>query len=454
MRYSAEHYRNYGMSMMELSRKGLTVADAFCETKDVIIYGYSIHSRDISLDLKELHNVLCFIDRNKEGDFFEGIPIYRVSNPIVEELVMKHPDVVIIVTPYSYYREICEGLRIKFPNTRVVSLYWVFSQVKRYNSEKLYGIDINSYSKGYLEKFLDNEKSDIKRIIVTGTVYTLLLCMLLLDEWESTLFLVAGPHSRKMADELHKNEIPVLFEDDYVYINHDINYAIAEYGVNQNLSVWGHDHTPTNRAFLEMGINVVEDGTGNYYPNRWKEFKTVLDSFEFYKTFGEDPLVKSIYLLGYLPIPDIIKEKVRLFDLRECWNNKSEDEKAMIMDIFGFPKDKITEDVKSGHDVLLCTRSFENKDLKKEEIIDFYKEIIDNYGAEKMLIKPHPRDNLDYENEFPGCRKLDGGFPIQLLSFIDVGIRKVAVTGISTVAMFFKGDNVDVYDDSMFKDWL
>ena len=55
-------------------------------------------------------------------------------------------------------------------------------------------------------------------------------------------------------------------------------------------------------------------------------------------------------------------------------------------------------------------------DLKTRKRI--FEDIIRDYAnGAPVIIKPHPRDSLDYQKEFPSCLVLDSNFPIEVLNF-------------------------------------
>lgn len=64
-------------------------------------------------------------------------------------------------------------------------------------------------------------------------------------------------------------------------------------------------------------------------------------------------------------------------------------------------------------------------DLETRERI--FRDIIELYGkGMQIILKPHPRDLLDYEKCFPGCVVLSGKFPMEMMNFLpDIHVKKV-----------------------------
>lgn len=64
--------------------------------------------------------------------------------------------------------------------------------------------------------------------------------------------------------------------------------------------------------------------------------------------------------------------------------------------------------------VLILTQPLCELPVRKQ----IFKDIVDQYGKNAtVLIKPHPRDEMDYEIEFPDCIVLEKRFPVEVLNF-------------------------------------
>ena len=86
-----------------------------------------------------------------------------------------------------------------------------------------------------------------------------------------------------------------------------------------------------------------------------------------------------------------------------------------------------------------------------------FSDIIEQYGVVEgrpgqILIKPHPRDVLDYEKEFPEHIVLSGSFPMEMLNFFP-GLRFRKVISVFTVpnAIQFADEIVFLGKDFMDK---
>ncbi len=88
----------------------------------------------------------------------------------------------------------------------------------------------------------------------------------------------------------------------------------------------------------------------------------------------------------------------------------------------------LTEAKKDGRPVVLILTEPLCSDLKTREKL--FRDMIDEYGTIDgkegvIVMKPHPRDVLDYQMLFPDEIVLDGSFPMEILNFMDVTFDRV-----------------------------
>ena len=85
-----------------------------------------------------------------------------------------------------------------------------------------------------------------------------------------------------------------------------------------------------------------------------------------------------------------------------------------------------------------------------------FRDIVAKYGKDaQVILKPHPRDVLDYHKLFPEDIVLDGKFPMEILNFIE-GLEFDQVVSVYTVPdsihfakekVFLGDDFMDLYED-------
>ncbi len=214
-----------------------------------------------------------------------------------------------------------------------------------------------------------------------------------------------------------------------------------------------------NMSYSQFFLNhmkecyLLEDGCINYNKemleksSKKKEknnFKTLRDKFLkrskiHYKSFGLSDKIEKIYLTGIAEIPKIIKNKVEIIDIKEKWKQLPEEEKKGILNIFNINNSILEKLQKKEKRILLITQTFsEDGFISEEEKIKMYKEIVEMYPNQKVVIKPHPRETTDYKKIFPSLDIIEGKFPLEVLMLLGVEFKEV-VTVYSTAALNFKG---------------
>lgn len=134
-----------------------------------------------------------------------------------------------------------------------------------------------------------------------------------------------------------------------------------------------------------------------------------------------DMEVNDISVLEY-PCPKYI-EKPR----RELTKRLTEEDKHRLLGIFLDNSEELEKQLKSGkhheNKVLILTEPL--CDLETRERI--FRDIIAEYGQQaQVILKPHPRDVLDYESRFGEYLVLDKKFPMEMLNFLpDFTVEKV-----------------------------
>lgn len=294
-----------------------------------------------------------------------------------------------------------------------------------------------------------------KNALVLETIYSLFL-YLLINSPKNTYFFV-----EKTFFDLNKNIFENINSYEIIRIEKNLKRAyfynkIKKIFDNRYLRnyfsqkkknyeyIYGLDHTLIGNFFIDINFILLEDGTSNYTINKEKKINKIkriimgrnLD-------MGRDKRIKKIYLTGLAPIPEEIKNKVEIVNLKELWNKKTKEEQEEILDIFNFDFE-IIEKIKKRRIILFTQPLSEDKVITEDEKINLYKKIIKNYNINQIILKKHPREITDYKKYFD-IEILDQSFPSELLSILDINFKK-AVTIFSTAACTLSKDiEVDFY---------
>ena len=106
----------------------------------------------------------------------------------------------------------------------------------------------------------------------------------------------------------------------------------------------------------------------------------------------------------------------------------TEEDKKLLTALFIENSDQLTQALKkageSGRPKVLILTEPLCKDLSMRRRL--FEDMINEYGtvggqAAVIVVKPHPRDKLDYTEIFPQHIVLDGFFPMEILNFVQIG---------------------------------
>ena len=133
--------------------------------------------------------------------------------------------------------------------------------------------------------------------------------------------------------------------------------------------------------------------------------------------------------------------------------NLTEADKDCLLGIFLENKERLVTQLSSGENhenkILILTEPLCDLETRKR----IFRDIIDIYGKDaQVIIKPHPRDVLDYELEFPDCVVLSGRFPMEMMNFLpDIRVKKVISVFTVPSSIRFAEETVFLGEDFMDK---
>lgn len=223
----------------------------------------------------------------------------------------------------------------------------------------------------------------------------------------------------------------------------------------QKIEIYGDSDLALGKfCFGDFRINLLEDGTKNYMTNletiKKQKFylkERIFYDFKIRKNKFEN--IEKIYLTTFLckEIPTHLKNKnVEIINMKELWDKKSLKEKNIIKECFDF-NDTILTTLNSNNKIsILFTQPLsEDKVLTEDEKIFLYRQIINKYPDETIIIKKHPREKTDYSKYFPELPLIKENYPTELLMLMDIKFYR-AITLFSTAVFGFDKDiKIDFY---------
>lgn len=175
---------------------------------------------------------------------------------------------------------------------------------------------------------------------------------------------------------------------------------------------------------IEDGLDCIRyfdtaryDNRGHFKLKAWLAKKNLIFIQNGYSKYCLDMEVNDCSVLEY-PCPYYI-ERPR----KELTAGLGEEEKEILLSVFIEDWSKLEQTLREGtnheHKILILTEPLCDLETRKRifrDIIARY-QMIDGKRAQ-VLLKPHPRDILNYEEVFPEHIVLDGKFPMEILNYI------------------------------------
>lgn len=288
-----------------------------------------------------------------------------------------------------------------------------------------------------------------------------LLIYLLLFNLENTIFITYCDYyeeNKKFYNKLSNNLILIknyevnnilkkrIFTPVRKYILRIFYFRNAEIKkiIKENIDVYGQDHSTIGKILVKKtNFFLIEDGTINYKNFKEIFFKKILKNLlGLTRVYGREKKVKKIYLTGLAPIPEEIKNKVEIIDLKKLWEQKTKEEQQEILEIFGF--NNIINKLKE-RDIILFTQPLsEDGIISEQEKVNLYSKIVSKYPNEKLILKRHPREKTNYMEIFKEVLVLEENFPSEIFDLLEINFKK-GVTLFSTAVLNCKTEEIDFY---------
>lgn len=266
------------------------------------------------------------------------------------------------------------------------------------------------------------------------------------DRGNIVINMLARIRYTKLLGKLQEPYVPVDFKeykDIYVFCDSDpIGYYLSY------KKIYYHA--------LEDGLNCLEtydtaryDNRGHFAFKAWMAAHNLIFIQNGYGKYCLDMEVNDISVLPY-PIDKHV-EKPRA----ELVENLSEEDKGVLLHLFIENMDELQQTLDCGQEdkILVLTEPLCDLQVRKRIFADVIREYGRIDGKEgQILIKPHPRDVLDYDKEFSEYIILNKMFPMEMLNFIP-GLRFRKVLSVFTVpnSIQFADEIVYLGEDFMDK---
>lgn len=246
------------------------------------------------------------------------------------------------------------------------------------------------------------------------------------DRGNLALNMLARIKYTKMLGKLQEPYVPVDFaryEDVYVFCDSDpIGYYLSY------KKIYYHA--------VEDGLNCIQyydtaryDNRGHFAFKAWMAARNLIFIQNGYGKYCLDMEINDKSVVPYPCEKYIEQPRAQLVE------HLTQEDKNILIHLFIENMDELQKKLDMGAEdkVLVLSEPLCNLDVRKQiftDIIEQYSEVNGRKG--QVLIKPHPRDVLDYVKEFPEHIVLSGMFPMEILNFIP-GLRFKRVISVLTV---------------------
>lgn len=266
------------------------------------------------------------------------------------------------------------------------------------------------------------------------------------DKGNLVLNMLARIKYTKLLGKLQEPYVPVDFKqykDIYVFCDSDpIGYYLSY------KKIYYHA--------LEDGLNCIEtydtaryDNRGHFELKAWMSSKNLIFIQNGYGKYCLDMEINDKSVVPYPCDKYIEQSRAELAD------RLTDEDKEVLLRLFMEDMDGLMDQLNCGADdkILVLSEPLCELDVRRQ----IFSDVIEQYGTidgrpAQILIKPHPRDVLDYAKEFPQHVVLSGSFPMEILNFIP-GVRFKRVVSVFTVpnAIRFAEEIVFLGEDFMDK---
>lgn len=316
-------------------------------------------------------------------------------------------------------------------------------------------LEREEYNIKKLLNFLQHKQSNVNKICIVGTPYGLLLYLLYIVNFSDTLFIFYGnyPLTDAINSLRKKGNICLLLSNDTISNRHKELYQLVLDYLSQNINnysvdIYGQDTSPIVQKFINNRFVLFEDGRISYI-SREDSYKTRGFHINTY-----DDGINSIIFTGLETIPLELQNKSQLINFIDCWNKLKPIQQENILDIFGFNTSKMKKLIMSGRNIIIFTRNYSKvgKCSESNHIL-MYKEILSHYNLNNIIIKPHPNDNVAYEEIFKSCVILPQKMPAELIHLCGLPIKTVVSVDDSSniFGLFNENVEIDLYPELLEK---
>lgn len=177
------------------------------------------------------------------------------------------------------------------------------------------------------------------------------------------------------------------------------------------------------------------------HENRFQKFKSYLcKGAVFGQTLGRNRQCENRWTTTQEDAACYAKDGARceLLDVKALWLNAPDEKRAMIARYVDGDVRQFTlgDAVLGCKTLLLSAPLMVDFGLSEQEVVDVFRDVIEKYRHTGIIIKPHPRDTVDYARCFPDCKIWNTKMPLQFICQTGIRFSRVITLFSSAISDF------------------
>ena len=389
--------------------------EGFLFSKTIIIVGYNEWCKHLRRLIPEV-TIVGIYDSMYDVKKYNNLRVQHINVSDIDFQKLREDNITVLFTSNSDYY-LAHGE--KYANAQLISHIFYRAYICEFdNRQKMLE---SKYRK--ILNYLEGNDNTFDNIYIVGTLYGLLLYILYNRQWKNTLFIIYGFYPFKdVVNRLRQMGVTCVFvsfdesiENESVVCK-NILCELAE--MNNNQMIYGQDTVPYITLFFQRRFTLIEDGKISYIS---EEDSLKLKGFSIY-IYNEN--VNNIIFAGLQDIPPQLNKKAEVINFEEQWAVLSALEKDQILNVFGFDYSRYIELIDQGRNIVIFTRNYSKvKKCSYNTHILMYRELISKFDENKVMIKPHPNDEVEYDRYFDKCIVLPKDLPAEIMLMCQVPIK-------------------------------
>lgn len=162
----------------------------------------------------------------------------------------------------------------------------------------------------------------------------------------------------------------------------------------------------------------------------------------YYNRWGKSSLCRELILSTDEYLDYFEGKNLHRINIKGLWKSFTKEKQDLILDVFNMNYEDL--EILTTKKIIVLTQPLYPDYISKEEHQKIWKAIISKYPESDILVKPHPRDSYEYENDFDGVSVFRKKVPSQLFELLDLGFTK-AVTTFTSAVFGLNAKEIDWY---------